>query len=235
MVYIKCQNLSVGYGGEILLENINFEVHEHDYLCIVGENGAGKSTLMKTLLGLVEKKAGNIIFGKNMSQKEIGYLPQQTTLQKDFPATVMEIVLSGNLSKMTLCPFYRKNEKERALLEMRKLKIDSLAKRSYRELSGGQQQRVLLARALCATDKILFLDEPTTGLDPQVTKEFYEILKELNKKGMAIIMVSHDLSVLEEATHVLYLRKEDYVYTQKDEFMNKYGKEMKADDNYRNV
>lgn len=235
MAYIKCQNLSVGYAGETLIENINFEVHEHDYLCIVGKNGVGKSTLMKTLLGLVDKKEGNVEFGKNINRKEVGYLPQQTALQKDFPATVMEVVLSGNLSKIALRPFYRKKEKERALLEMKKLKIDSLASRSYRELSGGQQQRVLLARALCATEKILFLDEPTTGLDPQVTKEFYDMLKELNKKGMAIIMVSHDLSVLEEATHVLYLRKNDYVYARKEEFMNTYGKEMKADVNYRNI
>ena len=230
MAYIKCQNLSVGYAGETLIENINFEVHDHDYLSSVG-----KSTLMKTLLGLVDKKEGNVEFGKNINRKEVGYLPQQTALQKDFPATVMEVVLSGNLSKIALRPFYRKKEKERALLEMKKLKIDSLASRSYRELSGGQQQRVLLARALCATEKILFLDEPTTGLDPQVTKEFYDMLKELNKKGMAIIMVSHDLSVLEEATHVLYLRKNDYVYARKEEFMNTYGKEMKADVNYRNI
>ena len=215
MAYIKCQNLSVGYAGETLIENINFEVHEHDYLCIVGENGVGKSTLMKTLLGLVDKKEGNVEFGKNINRKEVGYLPQQTALQKDFPATVMEVVLSGNLSKI-------------ALLEEKKNSF-------IYELSGGQQQRVLLARALCATEKILFLDEPTTGLDPQVTKEFYDMLKELNKKGMAIIMVSHDLSVLEEATHVLYLRKNDYVYAQKEEFMNTYGKEMKADVNYRNI
>ena len=139
MAYIKCQNLSVGYAGETLIENINFEVHEHDYLCIVGENGVGKSTLMKTLLGLVDKKEGNVEFGKNINRKEVGYLPQQTALQKDFPATVMEVVLSGNLSKIALRPFYRKKEKERALLEMKKLKIDSLASRSYRELPGGQQ------------------------------------------------------------------------------------------------
>ena len=118
MAYIKCQNLSVGYAGETLIENINFEVHEHDYLCIVGENGVGKSTLMKTLLGLVDKKEGNVEFGKNINRKEVGYLPQQTALQKDFPATVMEVVLSGNLSKIALRPFYRKKEKERALLEI---------------------------------------------------------------------------------------------------------------------
>lgn len=112
MAYIKCQNLSVGYAGETLIENINFEVHEHDYLCIVGENGVGKSTLMKTLLGLVDKKEGNVEFGKNINRKEVGYLPQQTALQKDFPATVMEVVLSGNLSKIALRPFYRKKEKK---------------------------------------------------------------------------------------------------------------------------
>ena len=208
MAYIKCQNLSVGYTGETLIENINFEVHEHDYLCIVGENGVGKSTLMKTLLGLVDKKEGNVEFGKNINRKEVGYLPQQTALQKDFPATVMEVVLSGNLSKIALRPFYRKKEKERALLEMKKLKIDSLASRSYRELSGGQQQRVLLARALCATEKILFLDEPTTGLHSHDVSKLIDVLQRIVDQGDTIIVIEHNLDVIKVADHIIDLGPE---------------------------
>ena len=208
MAYIKCQNLSVGYAGETLIENINFEVHEHDYLCIVGENGVGKSTLMKTLLGLVDKKEGNVEFGKNINRKEVGYLPQQTALQKDFPATVMEVVLSGNLSKIALRPFYRKKEKERALLEMKKLKIDSLASRSYRELSGGQQQRVLLARALCATEKILFLDEPTTGLHSHDVSKLIDVLQRIVDQGDTIIVIEHNLDVIKVADHIIDLGPE---------------------------
>ena len=208
MAYIKCQNLSVGYAGETLIENINFEVNEHDYLCIVGENGVGKSTLMKTLLGLVDKKEGNVEFGKNINRKEVGYLPQQTALQKDFPATVMEVVLSGNLSKIALRPFYRKKEKERALLEMKKLKIDSLASRSYRELSGGQQQRVLLARALCATEKILFLDEPTTGLHSHDVSKLIDVLQRIVDQGDTIIVIEHNLDVIKVADHIIDLGPE---------------------------
>ena len=208
MAYIKCQNLSVGYAGETLIENINFEVHEHDYLCIVGENGVGKSTLMKTLLGLVDKKEGNVEFGKNINRKEVGYLPQQTALQKDFPATVMEVVLSGNLSKIALRSFYRKKEKERALLEMKKLKINSLASRSYRELSGGQQQRVLLARALCATEKILFLDEPTTGLHSHDVSKLIDVLQRIVDQGDTIIVIEHNLDVIKVADHIIDLGPE---------------------------
>ena len=204
MAYIKCQNLSVGYAGETLIENINFEVHEHDYLCIVGENGVGKSTLMKTLLGLVDKKEGNVEFGKNINRKEVGYLPQQTALQKDFPATVMEVVLSGNLSKIALRPFYRKKEKERALLEMKKLKIDSLASRSYRELSGGQQQRVALARALASKPAIIFADEPTGNLDAKSSKEVVDLLKIAQRKyHETVILVTHDQEIASIADRVI--------------------------------
>lgn len=226
MSYIKVKDLSLGYDNEIVCSNINFEIHKNDYLCIIGENGAGKSTLIKTLLDLKEKKSGIITFSDNLMKSEIGYLPQQTVVQKDFPATVQEVVLSGMLSHLKYRPFYTKKEKKRAKQEMDKLGITHLQNKSYRLLSGGQQQRVLLARALCASDKIILLDEPVTGLDPQVTQEFYALLKELNKQGMTIVMVSHDLSVLNYATHVLYLKKNEPIYMKKDIFIKKYGKEL---------
>lgn len=207
MSYIKVEDLSLGYDSEIVCSNINFEINKNDYLCIIGENGAGKSTLIKTILDLKEKKAGKILFSENLKKSEIGYLPQQTVVQKDFPATVYEVVLSGMLSQLKYRPFYTKKEKKHAKQEMEKLGITHLQNKSYRQLSGGQQQRVLLARALCASDKIILLDEPVTGLDPQVTQEFYGLLKSLNEQGMTIVMVSHDLSVLKYATHVLYLKK----------------------------
>lgn len=229
MSYIKVENLSLGYDDEIVCSNINFEINKKDYLCIVGENGAGKSTLIKTLLNLKENKKGNIIFSKDLKRSEIGYLPQQTLVQKDFPATVYEVVLSGMLSHLKYRPFYTKKEKKRVRIEMEKLGITHLQNKSYRHLSGGQQQRVLLARALCASDKIVLLDEPVTGLDPQVTQEFYALLEKLNKEGMTIVMVSHDLSVLKYATHVLYLSKKRPVYLKKEEFVEKYGKEINDD------
>ena len=217
MSYIKVEDLSLGYDSEIVCSNINFEINKNDYLCIIGENGAGKSTLIKTILDLKEKKAGKILFS------------EQTVVQKDFPATVYEVVLSGMLSQLKYRPFYTKKEKKHAKQEMEKLGITHLQNKSYRQLSGGQQQRVLLARALCASDKIILLDEPVTGLDPQVTQEFYGLLKSLNEQGMTIVMVSHDLSVLKYATHVLYLKKKVPIFMEKEMFIERYGKEIYND------
>lgn len=219
MRYIKCKNLEIGYNGQVVLSNLNFEVNEGDYLCIIGENGTGKSTLMKTLMSLQDKKSGEIIFENGINRKEIGYLPQQTFIQKDFPATVMEVVLSGTISKLKFRPFYSNKEKQRAIKEMKRLSIDNLARESFKDLSGGQQQRVLLARALCSTDKLIMLDEPATGLDPLVTKEFYNLLNKLNKSGITVVMISHDLSVLEYASHVLTLNKDKCLYLTKEEYM----------------
>ena len=229
MSYIKVEDLSLGYDSEIVCSNINFDINKNDYLCIIGENGAGKSTLIKTILDLKEKKAGKILFSENLKKSEIGYLPQQTVVQKDFPATVYEVVLSGMLSQLKYRPFYTKKEKKHAKQEMEKLGITHLQNKSYRQLSGGQQQRVLLARALCASDKIILLDEPVTGLDPQVTQEFYGLLKSLNEQGMTIVMVSHDLSVLKYATHVLYLKKKVPIFMEKEMFIERYGKEIYND------
>lgn len=205
MVELECKNLIVGYDGKKVAENINFSVESGNYLYIVGENGSGKSTLMKTILGLIKPLGGNVTFGENVKQTEIGYIPQQTDAQKDFPASVYEIVLSGCLSGCGFRPFYSRKQKETAKQNMQLLGIERLSKRCYRELSGGQQQRVLLARALCAAKKILLLDEPVAGLDPIVTQELYDIIDRLNKEQkMTIIMISHDITAaVKYATHVL--------------------------------
>ena len=176
MSQIICKDLTIGYDRQVVLEGINFEVNKGDYLCIVGENGSGKSTLMKTLLGLTPRLSGEIVFGDELRQTELGYLPQQTEVQKDFPASVKEIVLSGCQSRMGLRPFYNKEEKKLAAENMERMGISDFKDRSYRNLSGGQQQRVLLARALCSTRKLLLLDEPVSGLDPKVTQDMYELI-----------------------------------------------------------
>ena len=206
MALLTCQDLCLGYDGREILHNLNFEIHTGDYLCIVGENGSGKSTLMKTVLGLQQPISGKVLTGDGLTQNEIGYLPQQTVVQKDFPATVWEIVLSGCQGRCGLRPFYTKEEKQLAAENIEKMGISHLTKRCYRELSGGQQQRVLLARALCATKKMLLLDEPVSGLDPKVTAEMYTLIEKLNKDGITIIMISHDLNAtLTYASHILHI------------------------------
>lgn len=207
MDLITCRNLSFRYEGTTAVNDVNFQIQEGNYLCIVGENGSGKSTLLKGLLKLKNPSAGSIITGSGLKPNKIGYLPQQTAAQKDFPASVYEIVLSGRLSSMGILPFYSKKDKELALSNLQKLDAVHLKDRCYRELSGGQQQRVLLARALCSAEKILFLDEPVAGLDPLVTQELYNIIEKLNKEdGLTIVMVSHDIqSALKYATHILHL------------------------------
>ena len=180
MALLTVKNLSVGYESRAVAENINFSVNEGDYLCIVGENGSGKTTLMKTLLNLMSPIGGSIERGDGLKQNEIGYLPQQTDVQKDFPASVKEIVLSGCQARGGFHPFYSKEDKERAKMNMERMGITDYSKRCYRELSGGQQQRVLLARALCASEKILLLDEPVAGLDPRVTQDLYQLIQKLH-------------------------------------------------------
>ena len=204
---IECKNLTAGYEGMPVVKNLSFNVSAGDYLCIVGENGSGKSTLMKTILGLRSALSGEIIFGDGLKQTEIGYLPQQTAAQKDFPATVREVVLSGCLGRKGLSPFYSKADKKLCDDNIELLGITGITHRSYRNLSGGQQQRVLLARALCATGKLLLLDEPVSGLDPMVTAEMYEIISRLNREqGITIIMISHDLQgALKYGTKILHM------------------------------
>ncbi len=207
MALITCQNLCLGYDGREILHDLTFEVNSGDYLCIVGENGSGKSTLMRTILGLQKPLAGQILTGDGLRLNEIGYLPQQTPVQKDFPASVWEVVLSGFEGSCGWRPFYTKAEKQRAEENIRFMGIEHLTRRCYRDLSGGQQQRVLLARALCATSKLLFLDEPVSGLDPKVTTEMYELIEYLNREyGITIIMISHDIgAALRYASHILHI------------------------------
>ena len=217
MALITCEHLSLGYENRELLRDLSFSVRAGDYLCSVGENGSGKTTLMKTILGLRQPLAGSIRFGDGLRQTEIGYLPQQTDVQRDFPASVWEIVLSGCMNSLGLRPFYGKAQKARAEEALQKLDIADLRRRCYRELSGGQQQRVLLARALCATGKLLLLDEPVSGLDPMVTAELYRIIRDLNREGITILMISHDLqAAAEDASHILHVGRELFFGTKAD-------------------
>ena len=190
MAQIICRNLAIGYDGKAIVQNIN---------------GAGKSTFMKTLLGLQPPIQGEILFGDNLKQNEIGYLPQQTEVQKDFPASVREIVLSGCQNQLGLRPFYNRKEKSYAEAILNKLQITDLAEQCYRELSGGQKQRVLLARALCATKKMLLLDEPVAGLDPKAAKEMYYLIQKINREeNITVIMISHDIQIaVNYASHVM--------------------------------
>ena len=226
MAQLSCQNLTVGYDGRTVLQGLNFEVNPGDYLCIVGENGSGKSTLMKTILGLQAPISGTILTGDGLRKNEIGYLPQQTQAQKDFPASVREIVLSGCQGRCGSRPFYSKEEKRLAEENIGKMGIGSLTKRCYRELSGGQQQRVLLARALCATRKMLLLDEPVSGLDPRVTAEMYGLIERLNREeGITVMMISHDISAaLRYASHILHIGDAVFFGTKADYLQSPQGK-----------
>ncbi len=204
MIQIEAKNLSLGYEKQEVVSDLNFTVSEGDYLCIIGENGSGKTTLMKTLLSLNAPLKGEIVFSDDVKKNQIGYLPQQSALHKDFPAIVEEIVISGFAGKNGLYPFYKEEQKAKAKENMEKMKIADLAKRPFADLSGGQQQRVLLARALCATDKILLLDEPVAGLDSNASANMYELIESLHKQGTTIIMITHNIDdVLSCATHVL--------------------------------
>ncbi|MCD8097748.1 MAG: ABC transporter ATP-binding protein [Lachnospiraceae bacterium] len=207
MALLRCEHLSLGYDGNSIIGDLNFSVESGDYLCIVGENGSGKSTLMKTVLGLLPPLSGQIRMSDGLTQKQIGYLPQQTSVQKDFPASVWEIVLSGCQGGCGLRPFYNRSEKEKAASAMERLHISNLSGSCYRELSGGQQQRVLLARALCATETLLFLDEPVTGLDPKAAADFYQMIEKLNQEDkITVIMISHDMqAALRYASHILHI------------------------------
>ena len=214
MSLIKIENLTLSYEGRRVIENLSFRVNKGDYLCIIGENGSGKTSVIKAILGLITPEMGNIIYENNLKKNEIGYLPQQTEIQKNFPASVYEVVLSGCQKSLKKFPFYNKNSKRIALNNIEKLKLNSIKDKCYNELSGGQQQRVLLARALCATDKIIILDEPVSGLDPVITNDLYNIIYEMNRKEkITVIMISHDInSVSKYATKILHIRENDYTY-----------------------
>lgn len=204
MAQLFCENLTLGYNSQIIIKDLTFSVNKGDYLYILGENGSGKSTLMKAILRLLKPISGTISTGDDLLRDEIGYLPQQSEFQKDFPASVYEIVLSGCQSRCGNRPFYNHAEKQLAKDNIKKMGIENLIHKCYRELSGGQQQRVLLARALCATQKMLLLDEPVTGLDVNVTQEMYQLIEQLHQEGITIIMISHDMEAAKKyATHIL--------------------------------
>lgn len=220
MALIKTEGLTLSYENMTVIENLNFEVNRGDYLCIVGENGSGKSTLVKALLSLKKPMSGSITFGDGLKRNEIGYLPQQTSAMRDFPASVNEVVLSGCLNSCGFRPFFSSKERKLAAKNMARLGIYELKQRSYRELSGGQQQRVLLARALCATGKLLLLDEPVTGLDPMVTAEMYELIRNINRSGVTIIMVTHDMTAaVKFSSRILCMREDSYFFGTTDEFL----------------
>lgn len=206
MEQLRCRGVAAGYGERTAVEDIDLTISGGDYWCIAGENGAGKSTLLRTLIGLLKPLRGEIVYSGDVSRKGIGYLPQQNAVQKDFPASAGETVLSGCLGRIGRRPFYGRKEKKRAAENMKLLHVYDLKNRRFSRLSGGQQQRVLLARALCAADDMLFLDEPVTGLDPGASEKMYGTLAELNEKGTTIVMVSHDIkSAKKYADHILYI------------------------------
>ena len=219
MNLLVCENLCMSYENNKVLQNLSFCVEEGDYLSIIGENGSGKTTLMKGILGLMAPTAGTIMLS-GISRGDVGYLPQQTVVQKDFPASVLEVVLSGTVGKSKRL-FYNSYDKKTALENLKKLDIDHLKNRSYKELSGGQQQRVLLARALCAASKLLIPDEPTAGLDPIAVAELYEILDELNKaEKMTIITVSHDIeSAVQNSNKILHLGRDTVFFGKTEEYI----------------
>ena len=206
---IKCEHTDFGYENHDAVIDLNLEIYPGDYLCVVGENGSGKSTLIKGMLGLLKPTGGSLSVADELKRGGIGYLPQQTAAQKDFPATVQEVVLSGTLSRRGNRPFYSRAERKLAAHNLERLGIEHLKQKCYRELSGGQQQRVLIARALCATEQLLSLDEPITGLDPSAIQDFYHLIKKLNKEdGITIIMVSHDIgNVISQANKILHLHR----------------------------
>jgi len=213
MALITLENVNMSYEGKKVINNLNMSVESGDYLCIVGENGSGKTTLLKGLVGLKKIDSGSISFGEGLKQREIGYLPQQTDVQRDFPASVKEVVRSGRIGMKLMKPFYNREDKKIAEDAMSKLEISDLSDKCYHELSGGQQQRVLLARAICAGEKLLILDEPVNGLDSNSAQEMYEIIKRLNNDGMTVIMISHDMNkVIESAKKILHIGNNEILF-----------------------
>lgn len=210
---LACVDAGLGYENKAILEHFDFQVHSGEYICVVGENGSGKSTLVRTLLGLIKPVSGKVELSDDLRGVAIGYLPQQTQVQKHFPASVMEVVLSGFQSQMKGRPFHRRAEKREALRNLERLEIADLKNRCYGDLSGGQKQRVLLARALCATEQLLVLDEPVTGLDPTAAASLYDNLDKLHEEGVAIVMVTHDIpNAVRHGEYILHIREGDYFY-----------------------
>ncbi len=220
MAILECENLTLAYDSNIIIDKLSFKVNKGDYVCIIGVNGSGKSTLVKAILGLKNPSQGTIAYGDKLAKTQIGYLSQQNESHKDFPASVLEVVLSGCLNHKKISPFFPNSLKKIARDQIKLLELEPIAKKSFQELSGGQRQRVLLARALCSTQSLLLLDEPVSGLDPGVTELMYKTVKDLNDKGMTIIMVSHDVrAAIRYSSHVLHLDKDQSFFGTKDEYL----------------
>ncbi len=231
MIQLSCKNITIAYEKENVIKDLSMDVESGDYISIVGENGTGKSSLLKGILGLVSVRNGIVSFGDEIKRNHIGYLSQQNPMQKDFPASVYEVVLSGCLNSKGKIPFYSSACKQRALKNLSRLGMSDLLNTSFADLSGGQKQRVLLARALCATDKIVFLDEPITGLDPIATSELYLLIEKLNKEyGITVVMVTHDIkSALLYSNKILHLNKDGYFFGSKKEYVNsEYSKALET-------
>ena len=231
MALITCNKVCLAYDSVTVAEDINFTVNEGEYICVVGENGSGKTTLMRALLGLHKTKSGTITMGDGLKQSQIGYLPQQNPAQRDFPASVKEVVLSGFVGELGFRPFYSKAQRNRADEVMKRLELDGVANRSYSELSGGQQQRVLLARALCATGKLLWLDEPAASLDNHIALKLYEMIDTLNKQDkIAVIMISHDVaSAVKYADKILHIGSKPTFYNKADYLLSDDYKRLSAE------
>ena len=223
MTLLTVRDLALGYEGKPIVEHLSFELHEGDYLCVLGENGSGKTTLMRTMLGLQPPLSGQLLWAEGL-KNALGYLPQQTPVQKDFPASVREVVLSGCQGRMGRRPFYTAADKAMARENMERTGVLALQDSCYRELSGGQQQRVLLSRALCAASKVLLLDEPASGLDPEARGMLYDIIEKLNQAGMAIVMITHDLDVARRySSHILCMGKAPVLVPKTEHFAGRGG------------
>lgn len=222
MAILTCKNASFGYDGEVVLSGIDFMLCGGEYMCILGENGAGKSTLVKGILGLISPVTGEIEFGEGLRACEVGYLPQQTQVQKSFPASVLEVVLSGRINSMGMRPFYNRKDRKDAVKKLELMGMKGMERRSFQELSGGQKQRVLLARAMCAAGRLILLDEPVSGLDPAATTDLYELIADINKNmGMTVIMVSHDTqAAVKYASHIMQLSHTQLFYGTVDDYKN---------------
>lgn len=235
MALITAKDVTIAFEGVTAVEHVSFEVDRGDYMLLVGENGSGKSTLIRAMLGLVHPQNGEILYGDGLRRDQIGYLPQQTAAQRDFPASAEEVVISGCVNRMRGRFFYSKEDRLRAEEKMAMLDVTSLRKKSYRTLSGGQQQRVLLARALCAADSLLLLDEPVTGLDPDAMAELYALIRRLNRDhGLSVVMVSHDLhGALADANKVLVVNRGIDFRGSAGEYRDKYfRKQVRGDGSF---
>ena len=222
MDYIEIKNLNVGYGSKTVVGQISFNIAKGDYICVVGQNGSGKSTFLNTFLGLIPKLTGDIIYNAPITQKDVGYLSQRSNIQKDFPASVLEVVKSGRLNRMGRRPFYNKSDKEAAQSALKTMDIVDLSSKCFNSLSGGQQQRVLLARAMCAANKVIFLDEPASGLDPQSIRDFYKTLANLKNSDISIVMVTHDIEEIAKEANKFILFKDGEAHELNQEQYHKY-------------